>query len=568
MRARPSTGFSLLQLILVGAALAIATSACGSSVGGGGGGAVGTVGGKIDSACNAAYGEGCYAVNGVTSREACTGGKWTLIADCPTGTVCQEKIIAAGQAARTTECKSTAVTPGPDTTGGEDGKTNADGVLNSDTSNPNDTGKPSDTVNPGDIVNPGDTNIGQAAALIQCAQSKCIDQWASCQQDPACLGVVACFSGCTGDVISCASTCNGSGDDISLSLLQCAQSMCVGGGAVCGNGKCEGNELSTCPNDCKTGPVCGNGVCESGETSASCSPDCPVTDLCGNGKCDANETPINCNQDCTTAACCASKGYKCGDVPACNGNCGVCSGSQTCNSAFKCVAGTLCGNGVCDGSETTTSCPSDCPAATAICGDLTCQSTENNSSCAIDCPATGCGNGTCSTSENTSTCPQDCDPATKCVITYCKSPWVSCVKDSGCGNILLCIQNCAAGDSTCPSNCYSSGSSAGQSLYSATATCMQSNNCNATTTAVCGNGTCESGETNASCAPDCPATSGDPGCTANTVPGGYPTSICQTPLCGTKSGTVWSGGSDPYCCNTKWDGTCVTECGSAGATCP
>jgi glucose/arabinose dehydrogenase len=49
----------------------------------------------------------------------------------------------------------------------------------------------------------------------------------------------------------------------------------AGGGAVCGDGTCNGTEsCSTCSADCGACSTCGNGVCNSGETCSSCQADC------------------------------------------------------------------------------------------------------------------------------------------------------------------------------------------------------------------------------------------------------------------------------------------------------
>jgi len=70
----------------------------------------------------------------------------------------------------------------------------------------------------------------------------------------------------------------------------------------------------------------------------------------------------------------------------------------------------VCGDGLCDGYETTANCPADCAAgAAAACGNGTCEVSETNTSCPADCTITTCGNGTCdAATETTANCPADC----------------------------------------------------------------------------------------------------------------------------------------------------------------
>ncbi len=68
-----------------------------------------------------------------------------------------------------------------------------------------------------------------------------------------------------------------------------------------------------------------------------------------------------------------------------------------------------CGDGICNGGETTAACQQDCPASPA-CGDNACNGSETCSTCSADCgacPAT-CGNQSCGAGESCSTCPVDC----------------------------------------------------------------------------------------------------------------------------------------------------------------
>lgn len=90
---------------------------------------------------------------------------------------------------------------------------------------------------------------------------------------------------------------------------------------------------------------------------------------CGDGVCDASESPSTCAADC-----------KCGN--------GVCDAGENANTcAGDC---TRCGDGICSGGENARSCPGDCTR----CGDGICSGSETCSSCAGDCGA--CAVPTCS----------------------------------------------------------------------------------------------------------------------------------------------------------------------------
>ncbi len=70
-----------------------------------------------------------------------------------------------------------------------------------------------------------------------------------------------------------------------------------------------------------------------------------------------------------------------------------------------------CGDGACNGTETTATCPADCGGGTPTCGDGSCNGTETAASCPADCsggPPPTCGDGTCNGTENATSCPADC----------------------------------------------------------------------------------------------------------------------------------------------------------------
>lgn len=68
----------------------------------------------------------------------------------------------------------------------------------------------------------------------------------------------------------------------------------------------------------------------------------------------------------------------------------------------------VCGDGSCNGNETSQSCPGDCPAP--FCGDGSCNNGETQTSCPADCGVAGpvCGNQVCESGENSSNCAADC----------------------------------------------------------------------------------------------------------------------------------------------------------------
>ena len=98
---------------------------------------------------------------------------------------------------------------------------------------------------------------------------------------------------------------------------------------------------------------------------------------------------------------------------------------------------TFCGDGTCNGAETSKSCPSDCPVVTtytcpnndceislgenskncpadcpvaAVCPNKVCESTETYKSCSADCTLKSCGDTDCDSKvgETSTTCPYDC----------------------------------------------------------------------------------------------------------------------------------------------------------------
>jgi hypothetical protein len=125
---------------------------------------------------------------------------------------------------------------------------------------------------------------------------------------------------------------------------------------------------------------------------------------CGNGVCSGAETCSTCPADCGACP------PVCGD--------GTCSGAETCSTCpADCGAcPPVCGDGTCNGTETCSTCPADCGACPPVCGDGTCNGTETCSTCPGDCGVCGpvCGDGVCNGTESCATCVADCGTCQGC----------------------------------------------------------------------------------------------------------------------------------------------------------
>ena len=168
---------------------------------------------------------------------------------------------------------------------------------------------------------------------------------------------------------------------------------------ICGDDYCDsmsGESCSNCGQDCGACPsICGDGACNSNESCSTCSADCGACrEPCGNNVCNelSGEKCSNCPQDCG----------ECKDIA-----------PPTIN---------ICGDNVCQQTETKTSCPIDCaPVATVACGDNVCTGQETCGNCMQDCgfctparPAdltqvNTCGDNVCHIlSEDCNSCSEDC----------------------------------------------------------------------------------------------------------------------------------------------------------------
>lgn len=330
-----------------------------------------------------------------------------------------------------------------------------------------------------------------------CAKSTDCTDWGMCTAMMQ-NGEMVCGKAGTGPV------CGNTQCEPGETAVNCPKD-CQATGPVCGNAKCEmGENSSNCKVDCPVaGPVCGNGKCESGETSSNCKVDCPPAGpVCGDGKCESGENSSNCKADCPanvpkcgdlicasgeSSSCPADCMTKFTNVYKClSATCGGwydCVDDEFCAAIVNCIAycncDTACAEGCfadytkndpavkffgCAAKETV--CGEACPAAVPVCGDGLCQGSESCQSCAKDCGgcAAKCGNGLREAEETKASCAADCAPAGSCA-NNCGKQVGSCFCDAACVQNGDCCPDyavlCAAShpcDAACggkaPTGCY------------------------------------------------------------------------------------------------------------------
>ncbi len=150
--------------------------------------------------------------------------------------------------------------------------------------------------------------------IASCGDGCCngAETTASCAQDcPGCGdGIVQagenCDDGNTDNMDACLDTCLAAacGDGfLWVGVEECEDGNTIDGDGCssscfieqCGNGICDAGENEcTCSLDCVT--MCGDGCCGANEDCTSCALDC--RDVCGDGCCNGAETTASCAQDC------------------------------------------------------------------------------------------------------------------------------------------------------------------------------------------------------------------------------------------------------------------------------
>jgi len=372
-----------------------------------------------------------------------------------------------------------------------------------------------------------------------------------CPDDPDSCSLCEC--GGTGGNCGCGPNCGDAGNCCANACALCG--VCP---PACGDGVCNGDENScSCPDDCPDDPYsCSDCQCDDSGGACGCSEACILAGDCCPNSCEAcgycppecgefgceedkGETMCSCPEDCGDPC----EGLECDMDPVCGFACGACEADEYCD-AGTCLL--LCGNGICDESETICTCAIDCgdPCVDVECGidavcGVDCGGCDEFLTCDGGTCVSVCGNGQCQEGETKCNCSEDCgDP---CAGRECgQEP--TCGEFCGtCGAGLQCVGNSvctyicgnnqcqtANGESkcNCPQDCGQpcSGLQCGNEPVCGhycgdcpnwqTDYCAGNNKCYKK----CGNGNCESQyqETMCNCPQDCgyvyPGGKGCPGC--------------------------------------------------------
>jgi len=150
------------------------------------------------------------------------------------------------------------------------------------------------------VCPPGETCVAGSCDPVVCDADgtcelgeSCVECPADCSSTPGAIcGNGICEAG-SEDCASCAQDCNGKQGG------KPSKRFCCGGAQGCGDARCFDDGF-TCAEGSSVATCCGDGLCQGNELSSGCEVDCGL-DPCGDGFCDVDEDACSCSADCGAA---------------------------------------------------------------------------------------------------------------------------------------------------------------------------------------------------------------------------------------------------------------------------
>jgi len=228
------------------------------------------------------------------------------------------------------------------------------------------------------------------------------------------------------------------------------------------------NDILACLNACSTTDTACPETCD-GEGTTAAQSDFASLEACIASACPSSAGGVCATEDAACDSCIstaeASGGGCATQLATCQNNTSAAGGTLSCSGINTCL-------NACAASDTT--CENNCVADGTAAAQNLFENTEN-------CLAGACpdgSSGVCAT--ETSAC-NSCLSSAEATTGVCGGAVTSCENDAsgtggtaanGCNALLTCLNNCAAGNTTCDTTCQNAASSAAVALYQTASTCM------------------------------------------------------------------------------------------------